>query len=469
VKRLGAGHERGRRAAILERRGAPPGPVRAAGAWRALGLAAVAAAGLGLAAPAPAVAQTVAITGGTVYPVSGPRLEGATVLIRDGKIVAVGKSVTVPADARRIDAAGKVVTPGLIDASTTLGLVEVGAVGETRDFALRTDDPVQAAFDVVDGINPNSTLIPINRLAGVTTVLAGPRGGLISGRGAVIDLDGASVGDMLVRPRAAMLASFGAGAAGEVGGARGEASLRLREALDDAKFWRDHRASFDRGASRSLAESRLDLEALQPVLSADMPLIVDVDRASDISAVLRIARDYGLRLVVAGGAEAWMVAGELARADVPVILDPLTDAPTDFEHLGARFDNAAILRRAGVRVILGTFDAHNVRNLAFEAGNAVRFGMPWADALRAVTLEPAAALGIDDRYGSLGPGKVADVVVWSGDPFELSSAPEQVIIRGRVVPDRSRQRDLLERYRTLDGARPPEYRGGPGGNGADGG
>ena len=443
----------------------PGGLVRLAMALMA-GAALTAAA---LAAPAPAVAQTIAITGGTVYPVSGPRLEGATVLIRDGKIVAVGKDVRVPEGARRIDAAGKVVTPGLMDASTTLGLVEVGAVGATRDFAVQSEDPVTAAFDVVDGINPASTLIPINRLGGVTTALTAPRGGLISGQGAVIDLAGATVDAMLVKPRAAMMASYGAGAAQAVGGARGEASLRLREALDDARFWKTHQGAFDRRASRTLAESRLDLEALQPVLAGTMPLVVSVDRASDISAVLRIAHDYGLRLVITGGAEAWRVAGELARAHVPVVLDPLTDAPTDFSHLGARFDNAALLDRAGVTVILSTFDAHNVRNLAFDAGNAVRFGLPWDAALRAVTLEPARAFGIDDRYGSLEAGKVADVVVWSGDPFELSSAPEAVIIRGRLMPDRSRQRELLERYRTLRPGQPPEYRGGPGGNGADGG
>ncbi|MDP2530634.1 MAG: amidohydrolase family protein [Candidatus Palauibacterales bacterium] len=441
---------------------------------RAIGLATALVAGTALmaaalAAPAPAAAQTIAITGGTVYPVSGPRLEGATVLIRDGKIVAVGTNVRVPERARRIDAAGKVVTPGLMDASTTLGLVEVGAVGATRDFALQSEDPVTAAFDVVDGINPASTLIPINRLGGVTTALTAPRGGLISGQGAVIDLAGATVEAMLVEPRAAMMASYGAGAASAVGGARGEASLRLREALDDARFWKKHQGAFDRGASRSLVESRLDLEALQPVLAGTMPLVVSVDRASDISAVLRIANDYGLRLVITGGAEAWRVAGELARAHVPVVLDPLTDAPTDFSHLGARFDNAALLQKAGVPVIISTFDAHNVRNLAFDAGNAVRFGLPWDAALRAVTLEPARAFGIDDRYGSLEPGKVADVVVWSGDPFELSSAPETVIIRGRVMPDRSRQRELLERYRTLRADQPPEYRGGEGGNGADGG
>lgn len=445
-------------------------PAARAGRWAApaasTALAAFAALAALAIAPAPAAAQTVAITGGTVHPVSGPKLEDATVLVRDGKIVAVGKDVRVPEGARRIDATGKVVTPGLVDASTTIGLVEVGAVGDTRDYAVSSDDPVTAAFDVVDGINPASTLIPINRLGGVTTVLAAPRGGLIAGRGAVIDLAGSTVEEMLVKPRAAMLASYDAG---QVGGARGEASLRLREALDDARFWKAHRGAFDRGASRSLAASRLDLEALQPVLDGSMPLVVHADRASDISAVLRIARDYGLRLVITGGAEAWRVAGQLASARVPVVLEPLTDAPTDFSHLGARFDNAALLAEAGVPVVISTFDAHNVRNLAFEAGNAVRFGLPWETALRAVTLEPARALGIDEFYGSLEPGKVADVVVWSGDPFELSTEPEAVMIRGRIVPDASRQKSLLERYRSLDPDRPPEYRGGQGGDGTGGG
>lgn len=403
----------------------------------------------------PAAAQTVAITGATVHPVTGGPIDNATVLVRDGRIVAVGAGVEVPSGAERIDANGYVVTPGLIDAGSALGLTEVGAVGDTRDYVLGADDPVRAAFDVVDGINPNSSLIPVARLLGVTTSLTSPSGGLIAGRAAMIDLAGGSVDEMLVRPRAAMMASFDAD---DAGGARGGVSLRLREVLDDARFWRDNRAAFDRGAARTLAASRLDLEALQPVLAGEMPLVVTVDRASDIEAVLRIAADYGLDLVLRSGAEAWMVADELAVAGVPVILRPLTNAPSSFARLGARFDNAALLAAAGVPVVLTSFETHRAGDLTWQAGNAVRAGLDWAEALRSVTLTPATVFGVDADYGSIEAGKVANLVVWTGDPFELASRPVHVMIRGELVPTTSRQRELFERYRELDAAVPPAYR-----------
>lgn len=403
----------------------------------------------------PVAAQTIAITGATVHTVSSPPIEGATVLVRDGRIVAVGSDVEIPADAERLDARGTVVTPGLIDTGSTLGLTEVGAVDDTRDYSLGADDVIRAAFDVMDGINPNSSLIPVNRLLGVTTALTSPSGGLIAGRAAMIDLAGASVGEMAVRPRAAMMASFDAD---DGGGARGGASLRLREVLDDARFWRDNRAAFDRGAARNLVASRLDLEALQPVLAGDMPFVVTADRASDIEAVLRIAADYDLDLVIRSGAEAWMVADQLAAAGVPVILRPLTNAPSSFARLGARFDNAALLRAAGVPVMLTSFETHRAGDLAWQAGNAVRAGLDWADALRSVTLTPATVFGVAGDYGSIEAGKIANLVVWSGDPFELSSRPIHVMIRGAFVPDTSRQRALFERYREIDADTPPAYR-----------
>ncbi len=408
-----------------------------------------------LALAPPVTAQTVAITGATVHPVSSTPIENATVLVRDGRIVAVGSDVEIPDGAERLDASGTVVTPGLIDTGSTLGLTEVGAVGDTRDYALGGPDPIRAAFDVMDGINPNSSLIPVTRLLGITTALTSPAGGLIAGRAAMVDLAGATLGEMAVRPRAAMMASFDAD---DAGGARGGVSLRLREVLDDARFWRDNRAAFDRGAARALAASRLDLEALQPVLAGDMPFVVTVDRASDIEAVLRIAADYDLDLVIRSGAEAWMVADELAAADVPVILRPLTNSPSSFARLGARFDNAALLQAAGVPIMLTSFETHRAGDLAWQAGNAVRAGLDWADALRSVTLTPASVFGIGGDYGSLEAGKVANLVVWSGDPFELSSRPIHVMIGGELVPDTSRQRELFERYRELDAETPPAYR-----------
>ena len=433
---------------------------RPSGARRVLTLATAAVLLAG--APMPAAAQDVAVVGAEVRPVSGPPVEDATVLIRGGTVRAVGTDVEVPDGVPVVDGTGKVVTPGLFDAATRVGLVEVGAVDETRDYAMQADDPVRAAFRVTDGVNPNSTLVPVTRLGGVTTVVANPAGGLVSGQSAVLDLAGATVEEMLVRDRAALVASFGPDAAG---GARGAAALRLREALGEAEYYAANRRGYDRGSHRPLSQSRLDLEALQGVLTGARPLVVEVHRASDILAVLRLAREHGLRLVVQGGAEAWMVADELAAADVPVIVKPLTNAPEDFSRLGARFDNAALLHRAGVRVVISTFDAHNARNLRWEAGNAMRFGLPPEVALRAVTLEPARAFGLSGRYGSLEPGKVGNVVVWSGDPLSLSSRPERVIVRGRVVPRDSRQEQLFRRYRDLRPGEPPAYRAGKGPDG----
>jgi len=403
--------------------------------------------------PTGVVAQDLAVTGGTVHTVSGDVIEGATVLILDGQISAVGRSVEVPGGIRVIDATGRIVTPGLFDATTSIGLVEVGAVSSTVDARME-GDPVRAAFDVVDGINPRSVLVPVNRAAGLTTVLSAPGGGLISGQAAIIDLAGSSASEMVVRARAAMVASYASGA---VGGARGGVSLRLREVLDDARFWHDNQVAFDAGRTRVVSVSRLDLEALGPVLEGEIPLIVNVHRASDIEAVLRIAEDYGLDLVISGGSEAWMIADQLAVAGVPVIVKPLTNGPAGFDRLGARFDNAAILDQAGVDVIIGSFDSHNARWLILEAGNAVRFGLHWDVALRAVTLAPAEALGVEDRYGSLDPGKVGNLVIWTGDPFELSSRAESVVIRGVVASPDHRQLELFRRYRYLD-AEPPAFK-----------
>ena len=395
------------------------------------------------------LAQTIAITGGTVYPVSGPRIENGTVLIRDGRIVAVGADVSVPADATRIDAAGKWVTPGLFDSGTQIGLTEINAVQETNEGSYQGNG-VAAAFNVAEGINPASQLIPVTRVEGVTTVLTSPGGGLIAGQAVVIDLAGATVEEMVVRPQAAMVANVAAKQAG--GGSRAGAMARLRRLFDDALEYDRRRADYRRDQMQELSAPPADLEALLPVLRGQLPLAVQADRKSDIENALRLARDYRLRLVIAGGAEAWEVADRLAAARVPVVLIPLTNIPS-YTQLGARYDNAARLARAGVQVAIMSGDSHNSRNIKQEAGNAVSHGLSWDQALRAVTLVPAELWGVADRYGSLDVGKVANVVVWSGDPFEFTTGVDHVVIRGRQVPVRSRHAELLERYRSL----PPKY------------
>jgi imidazolonepropionase-like amidohydrolase len=410
-------------------------------------------------AAVPARGQTVAITGGRVLPVSGAPIERGTVLIRDGRIVAVGADLAIPADVQRVDATGKFVTPGLVNAATALSIVDIGAVPATRNVSARGRDGIAAAFTVWDGLNPASVLLPPARAAGITTVVIAPRGGLISGQGAVLHLVEGDAAAMVMRSPVAMFGQIGAPQS--IGAqSRGELMLKLREVLDDARTYNRRKADFERAQTRQFAASRLDLEALLPVLDGRVPLVLDADRASDIESALKLARDYNIKLILTGGAEAWMVADKLAAARVPVMTGAMNNIPESFSSLGTRQENAGLLRRAGVTVIIignaggGDEDAFNVRNVRFEAGNAVAYGMSRDDALRAITLTPAEVFGVADRVGSLQAGKDGDVVVWSGDPFEFASQAEHVFIRGREVRGETRQDKLEQRYKSL----PPDYR-----------
>jgi len=397
------------------------------------------------------LAQTIAITGGTVYPVSGPKIENATVLIRDGRIAAVGANVAVPAGATRIDAAGKWITPGLIDGAGQMGLREISAVQNTNESQLRGNETA-AAFNVLEGINPASTLIPVNRIEGVTTTLAVPNGSLIWGQAALIDLDGATIEAMRVKSPVAMVADLSEGSKEAGGGSRAGVAQRLRRVFDDALEYGRRGPNYQRAQNEELAARSADLQALLPVLRGQLPLIAIANRRSDIETALRIGRDYKLRLILAGAAEAWMIPGQIAAAGVPVLVEPMQNLPS-YDALGIRYENAPLLAKGGVKIALMETATENTRNLRQQAGNAVANGMTWDQALRAVTLTPAEIFGVADRYGSLEPGKVANVVVWSGDPFEFSTGVEHVFIRGRDIPLRSRQTELLERYKTL----PPKY------------
>jgi len=409
-----------------------------------------------LAASLPLAAQTIAITGGKVYPVSGPPIEGGTVIISNGKITAVGANVAIPTGAQRIDATGKIVTPGFINSATQLGVQEVQQVADTRDMRPRGKDNIAAAFTVWEGLNPNSVMLAPARKDGITSFVVLPTGGLIAGQGALVDVVPGTTTDMIIRAPVVMVAEVGDASGGGVG-ARGEVIVRLRELLDDTRFFQTHRNAFDRAETRDFAASRLDLEAMIPVIEGKLPLLVTVDRESDIDAALRLAREFNVKLMIGGGAEAWMMADRLAAARVPVLTGAMNNIPGGFATLGQRQENAALLRKAGVTVALignaggGDEEAFNVRNLKQEAGNAVAYGMTWDDALRAVTLAPAEIFGVSDRVGSLQPGREANVVVWSGDPFEFTTRVEHVFVRGREYSEKTRQDMLMERYRTLPG------------------
>jgi imidazolonepropionase-like amidohydrolase len=395
--------------------------------------------------------QTIAITGGTVYPVSGPKIDNATVLIRDGRIAAVGTNVTIPTGATRIDAAGKWVTPGLIDGAGNMGLREISAVQSTNEGTLRGNE-VAAAFNVTEGLNPASTLIPVTRVEGVTTTLAVPGGDLIWGQAVLIDLDGTTIEAMVAKSPVGVVADLSENSKGAGGGSRAGVAQRLRRIFNDALEYERRRTDYSRAQMQDLSASAADLDALLPVLHGRLPLMVVANRRSDIETALRIAREFKLRLILAGAAEGWEIADKIVAAGVPVLVQPMDNIP-GYDALGIRYENAALLAKAGVKVSLMETQTENSRNLRQQAGNAVAYGMTWDQALRAVTLTPAEAFGVADRYGSLEVGKVANVVVWTGDPFEFSTGVEHVIIRGKEISLRSRQTELLERYRTL----PPKY------------
>ena len=413
--------------------------------------------------PAVAHAQTIAVTHARVHTMTGAPLEDATVVVRDGRIEAVGRGIAVPGGARVIDAAGGVVTPGFIDSATQLGLIEIDMYPGTVDQEV-DNDRITAAFNVADGFNPLSTLIPVTRVEGVTRAVISPSAGssLIAGQGIVVHLGEGDEATRIVVDPAGMWVVLGERGAQLAGGARGAAMLVLREALQDARDYAVNRAAFESNQRRDYALSRLDLEALVPVVQGRLPLVVAVERASDILAALRLRDEFDLRMILTGVAEGWMVADDIARARVPVVVYPLENLPT-FEHLGATFENAGRLHAAGVRVVLGTgaldasLEAHNTRNLRHAAGTAAANGMPWEAALAAITATPAEVWGVSDHYGRIAPGQDADLVVWSGDPLEITTLVRHVFIRGEEMDlAATRQRALFERYRDRE-ALPQSY------------
>ena len=387
---------------------------------------------------------TLAIAGGTVYPGDGPPIENGTVLIDGDHIVSVSpSSASVKADTV-IDAHGKVVTPGLIDGMTGLGLVEIWAVDASRDVDSGVDHPIRAAHRAIDSFNPHSVVIPIQRAHGITTVVSAPSGGLIAGQAGAFDLRADLSLPVVARAPVAMMVRLG----GIEKRSRGEVMTRLREVLDDTRQFAANRRAFERNQFRRTSASRLDLQALIPVVEGKLPLAVHIHRRSDIAALLQLAAEERVRLILVGATEAWQLADTIAAAKVPVVLDPTANLPVSFDAAHVRDDALVVLHRAGVKVVLSTFSAHQVRKLRQWAGNAVREGLPYEAALNAITAAPAQIYGLSDR-GQLTAGRLANVVIWSGDPFEVSTRAERVIIRGQSVDLRHRQQALFECYRAL--------------------
>jgi len=432
-----------------------------------------------LALVGPTAAQDVAITGGRVLTGTSV-IENGTVVVRNGRVVSVGTGAA-PAGLRTIDARGKIVTPGFVAVDSGLGGSEVGSVRGSNDLS-NSANTLSAAFDLSYGLDPWSFTLPVARLGGVTRAVVTPQHagsggghshddsdfagaghggyqspGLFAGQAAVIKLGGA---DILVKPRVAMVAPFGEAGKAVAGGARGAEFVLFKETLAEVRLYARNKAAYDRAALRDLSLSRADLEALIPVANGSMPLIVSVNRASDIQQVLRLAREEGVKVILDGAAEGWLVADEIAAAKVPVLLHPITNLPGDFEMRAARMQNAAALNAAGVVIAIkgNEGSTHRARDIRYNAGNAVSHGLPFAAAIQAITVNPARIFGFDGQFGELKPGAAGDVVVWSGDPLEPLSQPSAVFIDGVEQPLQARNLLLRDRYRTGgEGAMPVAY------------
>ena len=449
---------------------------------------------LAAALSAPAAAQDFAITGATLVLGDGSDpIQDGTVVVQGGRVTAAGAGVAVPAGVETIDGAGNWVTPGLFSAVTDLGLWDVEAVEGSNDTEA-DDSPFGAALDVAPAINPSSQHIAVSRAGGVTraTVTAHPAGSIFAGQGAVIDL-GADPNAVL-RPRAFQLVVLGEEGGRIAGGSRIAAHALFRNALREAMDLDSEDTIATGGQRREDIETgddlpiepelagrssqrqsdvlltRFDANALRPVVAGRQKLYVAVDRAADIRAVLALKQEFPkLDMVLVGATEGWLVADEIAASGVPVLTQALVDLPTSFEQLASTQSNVGRLQDAGVKVALGGFlgTDHQPRWATQHAGNLVALnklpganGLSWGEAFAAISSIPAEISGYGSSQGSragvLTPGAMGDVVVWDGDPLEVSSNTMRVFIDGVEQPLINHQTRLRDRYRDLDESELPK-------------
>ncbi len=416
-------------------------------------------------------AWILAIKGGRVFTMSGGILEDGVILIENNRITAVGNNIEIPSGAEVIDATGMIITPGLFDSYNQIGLVEVGMTQSTVDTEEKSS-PITPEVRVIDAFNTQSKLIPVARIEGVTTVLTAPgTGNVIAGQSAVMDLYGSTVEEMIVKAPAALHINFGERptanwrARKKIDTRMGLVAL-LRQTLIDAQHyelrWEDYQEKLkgynanlqlskkkrDKDLKEpSLPDRDLGKEAILLALDRAIPVIAMANRKDDILSAIRVAEEFNLKLILLSGSEAYMVADILYNKNIPVLLGPITTQPSSMESQGATYENAALLDRAGVQIAIIAGSTHNVRDIRFQAGIAAQYGLSISTALKAITINPAKILGVDDELGSIEAGKIANIAIFDGDPLQPLTKVTDVIIEGRRIPLRSFQTDLYDKFK----------------------
>ena len=402
---------------------------------------------------AKATTGTFALKNATIVTVTNGTINNGTLIISDGKISALGANVSVPSGAKEIDCKGLYIYPGMIESGSRIGLVEVGSDPRTRDY--NEIGEVIPQMKALTAVNPNSVLIPVTRVSGVTTALTIPQGGLFSGTAALINLHGYTPDQMYAGFEGVVL-NF------PTTGKRGRWDRRSEEDIkkDADKALKNLNQVWDNALAYSKIDSTIsaqkvstelsynpEMTTLAPVVKGEQTLLIEVNAANDIKAAIDWVKGKNIKVIFTGVSEGWRVAEELAEAKIPVITGPVLDTPNrDYDKYDRPYANPGIMSKAGVTVAIRTNDAENVRNLPYNAGFAATYGMGKEEALKAVTIIPAQLFGVDDQLGSLEEGKSATLFISDGDPFETKTQIKYVFIDGWNIPMESRHTKLYDEF-----------------------
>jgi imidazolonepropionase-like amidohydrolase len=409
--------------------------------------------------------KAVVLKGGKLLTITHGVIENGAVVLQGGKITAVGPqaSVTVPSGAQVVDVTGMTVYPGLIDSETNLGLTEISAEASTNDL-IEMSDEIMPHMRTWEAFHAESTLIPVARMNGITNAVVAPSSGdTLPGQDSFIQLAGASATEMLLIRDLAMPLNFTGEERRNKGGfdkrkfpsTRMGLAAQLRQAFLDAQDYKSKWAEYDRKKSDAARDKKpepsapkrdLKLEALLPYLEGKKPIVLAADGPSDLETAVTLAKEFKLKFVLNHISHSQPMLDYVASLKAPVIVGPIYEAPKENERYDTVYSLPAQLYKRGVKIVFASYSAHNVRNLPDQAGYATAFGLPYDEALRAITLNAAEIWGVADKLGSLDVGKTANIVVANGDPLDVKTDVKQVYIEGRAVPMTSRQVWLRDQY-----------------------